>query len=42
MEGYRGYIERTIRPALGDDPLERIGVRVLDEFYADLRRCRHL
>ena len=39
VEGYRGYIERTIRPALGDELVERIGVRVLENLHADLRRC---
>jgi hypothetical protein len=40
LDGYRGYIERTIDPALGDVPVSSITVRVLEELYADLRRCR--
>ena len=39
-EGYRGYITRTIRPALGDVPITKITARMLETFYADLRRCR--
>jgi integrase len=39
-DGYRGYIERTIKPALGDVPIAKLGARVLEEFYAQLRRCR--
>lgn len=40
LDGYRGYIERTIQPTLGDAPVSAITVRVLEELYADLRRCR--
>ena len=40
LEGYRGYIRRTIRPALGDVPIGKVSPRLLEEFYADLRRCR--
>jgi integrase len=39
LAGYRGYIERTIRPALGAEPVKRIGVKVLEDLYRDLRRC---
>jgi integrase len=39
LAGYRGYIERTIRPALGAEPVKRIGVKVLEDLYTDLRRC---
>jgi len=39
LAGYRGYIERTIRPALGPEPVKRIGVKVLEDLYTDLRRC---
>jgi integrase len=38
--GYRGYIDRTIRPALGDVPIAKISAHVLEEFYSQLRRCR--
>ncbi|MGQ0482238.1 MAG: tyrosine-type recombinase/integrase [Pseudonocardia sp.] len=40
LDGYRGYIERTIEPALGSVPVSTVTVRLLEEFYADLRRCR--
>ncbi|MGH3462553.1 MAG: tyrosine-type recombinase/integrase [Kribbellaceae bacterium] len=37
---YRRYIERTIKPALGREPISKIGPRVLEKFYARLRKCR--
>jgi site-specific recombinase XerD len=40
LDGYRGYIERTIEPTLGAVLVSAITVRLLEEFYADLRRCR--
>jgi integrase len=39
LEVYRGYIERTIRPALGDIPTSQLRTRNLEVFYAELRRC---
>jgi integrase len=39
LEVYRGYIERTIRPALSDVPTSQLRTRNLEVFYADLRRC---
>ncbi|GEL23832.1 site-specific integrase [Pseudonocardia sulfidoxydans NBRC 16205] len=41
LDGYRGYIRRTIEPALGDVPIGKVTAQVLEEFYAELRRCRH-
>lgn len=41
LDGYRGYVRRTIKPALGTVSLAKITPQVLEEFYADLRRCRH-
>jgi integrase len=38
-EGYRGYIARTIRPTLGDVAVNKLTARMLETFYADLRRC---
>jgi integrase len=38
LEGYRGYVRRTIEPALGEVPIAKITPQVLEEFYADLRR----
>jgi site-specific recombinase XerD len=40
LDGYRGYVQRTIEPALSAVPLAQITAQVLEEFYADLRRCR--
>jgi integrase len=40
IDGYRGYIERTIKPALGDEPISKLSARTLEQFYAQLRRCR--
>jgi len=40
LDGYRGYVERTIKPGLGDVPIAKITARVLEQFYAQLRRCR--
>jgi integrase len=39
-EGYESYVRRYINPALGDEPVGRISARVLEQFYAELRRCR--
>ena len=39
-EGYEIYIRRYILPALGDHPLAKISPRILEQFYAELRRCR--
>lgn len=39
-ETYIGYIERTIRPALGSMAISKISVRHLESLYAELRRCR--
>jgi integrase len=37
---YRGYIERTIKPALGSIALPKVDARVLESLYTELRRCR--
>ncbi len=37
---YVGYIERTIRPALGNVAISKLSTRTLETFYAELRRCR--
>src|SRR5262249_54510266 len=39
-EGYRGYIDRTIRPALGSVAIRKVGARELEKLYSELRRCR--
>ena len=38
--GYVGYIDRAIRPALGDVPVGKLTTRMLETFYGELRRCR--
>lgn len=42
--GYEGYIDRVIRPVLGNMRLRDLETRVdvLDVLYAELRRCRRL
>ena len=37
---YESYARIYIRPALGDLPIGRVSAQVLEEFYAELRRCR--
>ncbi|MFD1044290.1 tyrosine-type recombinase/integrase [Kibdelosporangium lantanae] len=37
---YEGYIERTIRPAIGALPARKVDARALESFYTELRRCR--
>ncbi len=37
---YSGYIERTIKPALGKVALPKVETRVLESLYTALRRCR--
>ena len=37
---YEGYIRRYIRPTLAQVPISKVTPLVLEEFYADLRRCR--
>ena len=40
IDDYRTLIDRTIVPALGDIPASKLGTRSLEQFYAQLRRCR--
>lgn len=37
---YVGYIERTIKPVLGNEPARNVDARMLEGFYTELRRCR--
>ncbi len=37
---YEGYIQRTIRPALGEVGVSKLTARMLESFYTELRRCR--
>lgn len=40
--GYVGYIERTIKPALGKVRITKLGARDLESLYTNLRRCSKL
>lgn len=40
LDGYRGYVRRTIEPALGAVPIAKVTPKLLEDLYADLRRCR--
>jgi integrase len=37
---YRGYVDRNIRPVLGEEPIRKVSTRMLETLYAELRRCR--
>jgi integrase len=39
-DGYVGYVDRVIGPALGKIPIDKLGARDLENLYAELRRCR--
>lgn len=39
-EGYETYARTYIYPALGDEPVSKLSARLLEQFYAELRRCR--
>ncbi|HEX5403747.1 MAG TPA: tyrosine-type recombinase/integrase [Pseudonocardiaceae bacterium] len=39
-EGYVIYIDRYIKPVLGGEPTRKITARALENFYAEIRRCR--
>ena len=41
-ETYVGYVERTLRPALGLVSIAKLSTRTVETFYAELRRCRTL
>ncbi len=40
LRSYTRYARRYIRPALGDVSVGKITAQLLEEFYAELRRCR--
>ena len=40
LAGYRSAAESRIKPAVGHVPIAKLTPRVLEVFYADLRRCR--
>jgi integrase len=39
-DGYVGYIDRVIKPILGDTSVSKLGARELENLYSQLRRCR--
>lgn len=39
-QGYESYARLYLYPAFGDEPVGKITARVLEELYAELRRCR--
>lgn len=39
-QGYDAYARRYIKPALGHVSVGKVTARLLEEFYAELRRCR--
>ncbi|MFC9687770.1 tyrosine-type recombinase/integrase [Kribbella sp. NPDC056951] len=39
LDGYRGYLRRTIQPHLGTVPAGKVTAKVLETFYAQLRKC---
>jgi integrase len=40
LKTYNMYARRYLKPALGDVPIGKINAQVLEDFYAQLRRCR--
>ncbi|MCE7011822.1 site-specific integrase [Kibdelosporangium philippinense] len=39
-DGYVGYIDRVIRPVLGDTAINKLSTKDLETLYSVLRRCR--
>lgn len=39
-KSYQLYFDTFVLPALGDEPVVRIGPKLLEDLYAELRRCR--
>lgn len=39
-DGYENYINRYIKPVLGAEPTNKVSARTLENFYAEIRRCR--
>lgn len=40
LKGYEYNARRYIKPALGAVPIGKVTAQILEEFYAELRRCR--
>jgi integrase len=41
LAGYEANVRLYVRPALGDVPVSKVTARLLEELYAQLRRCRN-
>ena len=39
-QGYEAYARKQIKPALGQVPVGKVTAKMLEDFYAELRRCR--
>jgi integrase len=39
LDNYRSYVDRVIKPALGDVPISKLNAQALESFYAQLRKC---
>lgn len=39
-KSYRSYLDLFVLPVLGEQPLVKIDAKVLEDLYAELRRCR--
>ncbi|MGH3963035.1 MAG: tyrosine-type recombinase/integrase [Pseudonocardiaceae bacterium] len=39
-QGYEAYIRRHIKPTLGQVPVGKVSAKMLEDLYAELRRCR--
>lgn len=39
-DGYVNYVNRYIKPILGEQPVRKIDAHTLESFYTELRRCR--
>jgi integrase len=39
LHSYRGYLDRTIKPTLGDLPISQLRTQTLEKLYAQLRKC---
>ncbi len=39
-QGYEAYARKHIKPALGQVPVGKVTAKMLEDFYAELRRCR--
>jgi hypothetical protein len=40
VSGYRGYVDKHVRPFIGQVKVGALDAEMLDSLYAELRRCR--